>query len=260
VTPNQISMLAMLAGILSGICCALGTPSGFLLGALLYGLCNVFDCADGMVARLKGNGTRIGRIVDMSIDIVANLAVYLGLGIGLTRSGIDLGYNAWMLVVIAGISYAFHSAILDYYRNEYLARGLGRIVSLETEITEMREELRRYEAVPGAFVQRLVIRGYILLCRLQLRGSSPSLHVEASREYAERNRLAIRLWTVIGSASHIAALMIALLFDAPMLFFWFTIVVANIWALAVWLYQQTVDASVAAVEADLLHTHENLHN
>ena len=84
-TPNQISLLAMLTGIISGYFFAQGTQTDFLIGGLLYSLSNVIDCCDGMIARLKKNGSSVGRIVDGVVDYIVSIAVYVGLAIGMGK-------------------------------------------------------------------------------------------------------------------------------------------------------------------------------
>ena len=69
---------------LTGICFATGERSYMIAGAILYAVANMLDCCDGMVARMKGNGTQLGRMVDVFADIICGSFVYVGLGIGLT--------------------------------------------------------------------------------------------------------------------------------------------------------------------------------
>src|SRR5688500_5415653 len=68
VTPNQITAAALVASLSAGAALATGTRRGFVLGACLYVLSNVLDCCDGMVARLKENGTVLGRMIDVFAD------------------------------------------------------------------------------------------------------------------------------------------------------------------------------------------------
>jgi phosphatidylglycerophosphate synthase len=252
VTPNQITVGAMIAGVIGGCFYATGSHAGFLWGAIFYALCNVLDCADGMVARLKGNGTRIGRIIDIFVDLIAGSAVFLGLGIGLSTAGTGLPFNAWLLVVLAAISYAIHSSLFDEYRNRYMARGLGRIASLEEEIASMTEELNRLESAGEGTWQRTLIRLYLGYSRFQLKGERGDGGAGASRDYAGRNRLALRLWSVIGSTSHVTILVLASLLGRPMIFFWFVIVFANIWTLLLWIYQKHLDRSLPEPNAELM--------
>ncbi|MGH2574826.1 MAG: CDP-alcohol phosphatidyltransferase family protein, partial [Ignavibacteria bacterium] len=84
-TPNQVSSIAMLFGIVAGIFFGFGAYSFLILGAGFYFLCNVLDCADGQIARLKKNGTKVGRIIDGFIDYVVSISVFIGIGIGMTK-------------------------------------------------------------------------------------------------------------------------------------------------------------------------------
>ena len=60
-------------------------------------MCNVFDCADGQLARLKKNGTRVGRIIDGLIDYVTAVATFTGIGIALSFNP-EFGPKYWILV------------------------------------------------------------------------------------------------------------------------------------------------------------------
>ncbi|PRX40343.1 CDP-alcohol phosphatidyltransferase-like enzyme [Planifilum fimeticola] len=68
ITPNQITVIAFLLGILSAVCFFQGTPVFLIAGALLFHLSFTFDCIDGKLARLKGNGTMFGMWLDYMLD------------------------------------------------------------------------------------------------------------------------------------------------------------------------------------------------
>jgi phosphatidylglycerophosphate synthase len=68
ITPNQITVIAFLLGILSAVCFFQGTPAFLIAGALLFHLSFTFDCIDGKLARLKGNGTMFGMWLDYMLD------------------------------------------------------------------------------------------------------------------------------------------------------------------------------------------------
>jgi len=57
ITPNQLTIVAICFGLASGCVYAWGLPGSCLYGAILFMLYNVIDCSDGMLARLKKNGT-----------------------------------------------------------------------------------------------------------------------------------------------------------------------------------------------------------
>ncbi|MGB7788430.1 CDP-alcohol phosphatidyltransferase family protein [Methanoregula sp.] len=79
ITPNQISLMALLAGI---ACAALFFLHQFLAGALLLLLSAVFDLVDGSVARKTGAHTNFGAVFDWIVDKYVDGLVLLGIGLG----------------------------------------------------------------------------------------------------------------------------------------------------------------------------------
>ena len=76
VTPNQISVMGLLA---SGATAYLLAVGQFLAGGVLLLLAGVLDMADGAVARLRGKASPVGALLDSTADRVAEAAVFLGL-------------------------------------------------------------------------------------------------------------------------------------------------------------------------------------
>lgn len=78
VTPNQISLLSLAAGIL---CAYLFFQREFLLGALALLLSAVFDLIDGSVARKTGAHTNFGAVFDWIVDKYVDALALLGIGL-----------------------------------------------------------------------------------------------------------------------------------------------------------------------------------
>ena len=76
ITPNQISVASLFFGLLAGWLLWVGSTEAALLAAGSYFVCNVLDCADGQLARLRGKPSPFGYIVDGSIDYLASVAVF----------------------------------------------------------------------------------------------------------------------------------------------------------------------------------------
>jgi hypothetical protein len=226
----------MLAGIAAGFSLAGGTPQDFLAGGLLFGLSNVLDCADGMIARLKKNGTKTGRIVDGLVDYVASGAVYVGFGIGLTKAAyagsIHLPCGAWLLVVLAVVSTILHSIASDYYRNAFIRRLSGKTAAEDDERLIFSEELARLRGLKGHLFDKTLIRIYLRYLALQkgrCRGSpAPQPAIRAST---------VALWNCIGPSTHISFFIVAALLYQPAVFFFFTIGLANVWMSGLFLIQ-----------------------
>jgi phosphatidylglycerophosphate synthase len=250
-TPNQVSGLAMIAGIAAGFCFAGGTPRDFVLGGVLFGLSNVLDCADGMIARLKKNGTKTGRIVDGLVDYVASGAVYIGFGIGLTKAvqagTVHLPFgvrSAWLLVVLAVVSAILHSISSDYFRNAFIRRLAGKTAADDDERRVFSEELARLMKLRGHWFDKTLIRIYLKYLGLQSgRPAEPALPVpEAAplRRPPAVSAVTAALWNLIGPSTHITFFILAALFFSPAVFFAFVIVAANLWMAGLFLVRAVI--------------------
>ena len=235
ITPNQISYLAMITGLAGALHLARGDQKGFLIGAVFVALSAVIDCADGMVARLKKNGTPTGRIVDGFVDYVVSIAAYLGLGFGLSKAvgqqWLDLPHPAWFLVIAAGLSYMLHSLAADGYKKLYEEYVDGAKMTPRKEIEKYRGELDKMKGMPPRRFDKFLIRCYIRYLKLQIskyRTEPPDVPPEV---YKSHNLRLISLWNVIGPSVHILFFVIAAATYRPRIFFFYTIVFANLWVL-----------------------------
>jgi archaetidylinositol phosphate synthase len=78
VTPNQISLLALVAG---GISAFLFFRHEFLLGSLALLVSAVFDLIDGSVARRTGAHTNFGAVFDWIVDKYVDAIALMGIGL-----------------------------------------------------------------------------------------------------------------------------------------------------------------------------------
>jgi phosphatidylglycerophosphate synthase len=230
VTPNQLSFLSIIAGIAAGVYYAMGDERSFFYAGILYALSHVLDCCDGMVARLKKNGTLIGRIIDGWADYITSVAVYVGLLIGLHNGSFQLGFSPWVLMAPASFSLFIHCMMVDYYRHEFMAHALGKNQSVREDMKFFVGELERLNKEKGRYVEKIMIIFYLGYTKLQLKENGPKQKYTPGRYY-ESNRVLLMLWNWIG-ATHIAVLVLASLLYNPMIFFYYIIGLANVWMLA----------------------------
>ena len=78
-TPNMISVLINVIGIMAGPFYALGHP---VIGAICMQIATILDRCDGEVARIKLMETKKGQWVDTISDQISMLSFYIGLPIG----------------------------------------------------------------------------------------------------------------------------------------------------------------------------------
>jgi len=244
-TPNHYSLLALISGILSGYYLYQGTEIGFLLGAIYFLLFAVLDCCDGMVARLKKNGSEFGRLIDGIVDYTVNIIVYVTLAIGVKKyypeTSTDL-IAPWILVVLAGVSKAIHSITYDHYLTEYLSYEKGNGAFASNELETLKQKLKiAHEA--KASVKAFALKLYIAYTAVQV-GNAKKVHTYNSQAYLKNNLKTLRLWSAIGPAVHIAFLILAFLFNQPNILFGYAIVFGNLWLLLMFLYQFKVNSGL----------------
>jgi phosphatidylglycerophosphate synthase len=82
VSPNQVSILSILVGLLAAWFFARGS---FLVGALVFQLCAILDCVDGDLARALFKQSRLGKWLDLGGDQIVHVSVFAAIGIGVAR-------------------------------------------------------------------------------------------------------------------------------------------------------------------------------
>jgi len=233
ITPNQVSFFAMIAGIASGILFAGGDRLHFCLGAIFYGIANNLDCCDGMIARLKKNGTMTGRIVDGCTDYIIGIAVYGGFAIGLQKAvqsyGLHLPLNSWLLMILAAISFGAHAVLSDKFRNAFLIQTKQTDGSQENEFDKFKTELARLEERRGHLFDKILIRIYLRYMQLQSGLLKKNKIPVASKQPQRLNATMVVLWNLIGPSTHVLFLIISAWFYNPTIFFLFVIGLANLW-------------------------------
>ena len=82
-TPNVVSLLSLLTAV-SGLCGALWLlPFGLMQAVVIFVVLNLsyaLDCADGLIARVHGSGSRFGAFFDKFIDVLVLSATVGALG------------------------------------------------------------------------------------------------------------------------------------------------------------------------------------
>jgi hypothetical protein len=239
ITPNQVSFLAMASGIASGILFTGGDRLHFFLGAVFYGMANVLDCCDGMIARLKKNGTLTGRIVDGCIDYIIGIAVYGGFAMGLHKAvhscGLQLPCNAWLLMILAGISFIAHAVMSDKFRNAFLVQTQRPNESCENEFEKFKKELVQLERQKGHLFDKTLIRLYLRYLQLQSGRLNRTNDPQLSTKPQKTSATMVVLWNLIGPSTHVLFMTLSAFFYNPIFFFIYVIGAANLWMIALFL-------------------------
>lgn len=253
ITPNQLTLLSMLFGLLGGASYAFGSYAAFVVGAVLYCLYNILDCSDGQLARLKNNGTRLGRVLDGIADYVVSVAVYAGIGIGFASNSDDPVFW-WILTVAAGISNGAQSMIFDYYRSRFLDYVLERVSTFEDGMESFREEYGHLKRQKGKLFAKTVIWIYLQYSFVQRKLTSHWKSVKPAKkydpeEYYRINRVVLHLWSYLGPTTQWTFLIVTSLINRLDIYLWGLVAAGNIWALVMLTVQNKVNSNLHPKEA-----------
>ena len=247
ITPNQISIVALIFGILTGILYGFATPEFFIFASASFFICNTLDCMDGQLARLKKNGTKIGRVIDGFIDYITSISVFLGIGIAMTIITGDALYS-WAMTIGAGVSKALQNMFFDHYRNMYLEYVYHKTSSLEEEIEEYSLEKERLKSINGHHIEKLLISLYLAYSNFQ-KNSTNHIQLDVTPdEYKSKNKLLIRLWSWIGSTTHMVVLIIFSLMNRIDLYLIFSIALGNLIFIILLIWQKRVIKELSNVK------------
>lgn len=89
ISPNQITVIMVAAGVLSGVALILPGLGGAVLSVLFMQLYLLLDCVDGEVARWRRQFSPLGVYLDRLGAYLADAAVMVGMGIRAAQLGLD---------------------------------------------------------------------------------------------------------------------------------------------------------------------------
>src|SRR5207253_2976518 len=124
ISADQVTLWSLVIGVVAGHLFAYRDRWTNLIGFALFIVSDVFDSADGQLARLRGTSTRFGRALDGINDNLRFVNLYFHLMYRLIASGFWWP-GACLLVAAAGLAHTFQSEAIDFVRNAYLYIGVG---------------------------------------------------------------------------------------------------------------------------------------
>jgi phosphatidylglycerophosphate synthase len=236
ITPNQVTFLALLAGLVAAWNFAAGTLTGMLWGALWYGVSNVLDCSDGQLARLQQSGTPLGRLVDGVVDYIISIAIFVGIGIGFAASSAA----GWSIVVMAGISSAMHAIAFDHYQSDFISVVQRERHFHEGELRAMTETLRRLETGTTRGPKAVILRLYVQYLRAQ--SNLLAIHPVVDPEHFRTDNLGmIRMWSFLGPTTNRTALIICAAAGRIDIYLWGVILLGNFWLMVCSFRQRSIN-------------------
>lgn len=245
VTPNAITIASIFLGIGAGVMFYFPQMWMNVIGMLLLIWANSFDSADGQLARMTKQYSRLGRILDGLSGDLWFAAIYVAICL---RENVTSDFFSahpwviWVVAVVTGMCHAKQAAAADYYRQFHLYFLKGEEGSELESCTELRKRLDTL-SWRGNFWKKLTLTVYtnytanqevltpsMQALRATLRKRFPSGTIPmAFREAFRRKSLPLMKYTNILSFNwRVIALFTALFLRMPWLYFAFELTVLNI--------------------------------
>src|SRR5919202_1219909 len=228
VSPDLVTLWSLLLGLAAGHLFVYARPSLNALGFALFVVSDIFDSADGQLARLRGTSTRAGRILDGISDNVRFINLYLHVLARLIIAG-----WAWpaalVLVAAAGFSHSLQSSAVDFVRHAFLYIGVGRGSELELpeDVSVTGTALQRAETrLFRAYVRRqarMFPTTVALLRELRRHGISPTLRAA----FQERQSPLLPACAWLGQNIRFVLVGLPSVLGRPALFLWITAIPLN---------------------------------
>ena len=140
VHPNVVTLLSIILGAAAGVMFYYPDLLHTVAGILLLVWANLYDSADGQLARMTGKKTMWGRVLDGFAGDVWFFAIYAAICLRLTP---EWGIWIWLLAAASGfIFHAKQCQLADYYRNIHLYFIKGKSGSELDSSQKLRADFR----------------------------------------------------------------------------------------------------------------------
>jgi phosphatidylglycerophosphate synthase len=256
ITPNQITFLSLVAGVVAAVCFVLGTPSAMVLGGCLLWSSAILDGADGILARAKRMFSDVGRAIDGVTDAaVAALTVFAGF------------YHVWVqfhqplhlaLMPIALGGSIVQIYLYDFYKEAYLQHTNPAWNGVAERVEDVKQRLERLRAESAPWPARFSTLLHVGVLENQMRvvkltnpaGLRAHLNFPVSDKsveiYRRNNAGLMQLWAAISLAPHCYGMSICAIFDRLDIYLWLRFTLANALMIVALIWQRRATRRVLA--------------
>lgn len=236
-TPNALSIGAGVVGMVGGA--LLAWPQRAPLGVALLVLHGIVDSADGQLARMTGQTSQLGRVLDGLAGYATHVALYLGL-VAAVRDDWGLA-TALGVAAVSGACTALQAQMYDYHRTAYAGYAIKGRIPTELAAPHVAGPLAplasAYAAVQHSFLGlHRDVEAAIAGRAIDGAVADPDRHCYRTCFYRP-----VRGWNVMGDNVRRYAIAVGVWFQHPEWFMTFTLVPLNLLLLLLWWYQQAAD-------------------
>lgn len=181
-TPTNLTMMSILTGVVGGgLLYFQHDIIVVVVAGLLITLAGLLDSADGQLARMTGQSSEFGRILDGLADSLVFIACYVG-GTSFLVFGADGDLWFILLASVTGYMHNIKSGVYDFYKNEFLYYCGDRAESIARSPHEIKQKYQKQSTKLG----RLLYLLYYDYTRRQVKfNSRPVETLTSFRRYFE---------------------------------------------------------------------------
>ena len=246
VTPNAITIASIFIGVAGGVLLYFHDELLWLnyLGIFFIVWANTFDSADGQLARMTKQYSKLGRILDGMSGDFWFIAIYVAICLRENATDPMFAEQPWMIWVIAACAGVFHAkqaATADYYRQFHLYFLKGESGS-ELDSCKVLDRRLRELSWTKNFWSKLVLFFYrhytanqekftphMQMLRAELSdrfsGNMPQSFRDAFRE---KSKPLMKYTNMLTFNTRIIVLFVTVIMKSPWLYFAFELTVLNI--------------------------------
>lgn len=244
VTPNAITIASIFLGIGAGVAFYFNELWVNVIGMLLLIWANSFDSADGQLARMTGQYSRIGRILDGLAGDFWFVTIYIAICLReIHTSDFFIAHHwvIWTLAIATGICHAKQAAMADYYRQFHLFFLKGKDGSELENIYDLKQKYAEL-SWKNNFWKKLTMAVYFnyslqqvktapkmqqLRIELRKRFGDGEIPVKFRNDFREMSLPLMKYTNILSFNWRVIVLFISLFLRMPWIYFAFEFTVLN---------------------------------
>lgn len=239
VTPNAVTIASIFLGVAAGVLFYFQSLSLNIIGMLLLVWANSYDSADGQLARLTGQKSELGRILDGVSGDCWFVAIYVAICLRLMP---EWSWTIFLVAFWAGYFHSKQAAMADYYRNIHLFFLKGRQGS---ELDNSRQQREIYERLSWKddFIKKLFQFFYMnytagqerftpcfqrFFTALKEKYADGVAPVEVRNLFRKKSLPLMKYTNILSFNTRVIVLFVSLFVNMPWIYFVFELTVMNV--------------------------------
>lgn len=249
ITPNAITIASIFLGVTGGVLFYFGKPEDIWLnyvGMFLLVWANSFDSADGQLARMTKQYSRIGRILDGLSGDFWFVAIYFAIcfRVNETSSFFMQHWSGWIwiMAILAGGCHAKQAAMADYYRqfHLYFLKGkegseLDSVDQLDKDFAEIPWKGHFWKKLTMMFYRNYTANQEVMTPSMQkLRRKLKKFYGDDNvsdnfrADFRAKSKPLMKYTNMLSFNTRVIALFVSIIVRMPWLYFAFELTVLNL--------------------------------